>query len=259
MSERGYFDKRYAIPGFTFIVIILMYNFHPIYLILKYAEVKDISALLLGIFTVFISNAIGFLISQQWWSDFQREGAHFRWRHDKRPVNAVETMRRKYSIPELKCANKSQYEAYTLGIYGYIVQFEAAKEEYKDVFNYAIRRWDLFHLLSSTIYSINYAFYVFVVIRVIFILSYVICSLLISNNVNLFIINVSNINFELGSFIFLFELFSWIVIILISRRLKNRLNESRMWVLTQYDTVSRGLINQSRITDYRIHRLFNSN
>lgn len=68
MSERTYFSFRYAIPGYTFLAIILLINIE--YFIEHMKQLSDsitLFGIILGFFTLLSGSAIGFIISQIWY------------------------------------------------------------------------------------------------------------------------------------------------------------------------------------------------
>jgi hypothetical protein len=64
MSEREYFSLRYAVPGFTFILIILGLNYSPLLSILRASGTTEVFGVFLSLLSLFAGSAIGFLVAQ---------------------------------------------------------------------------------------------------------------------------------------------------------------------------------------------------
>ena len=67
MSERTYFSYRYALPGFTFLIMVIFINLE--YFILEFKSIPELNeffGIILGILTLLSGFALGFLISQIW-------------------------------------------------------------------------------------------------------------------------------------------------------------------------------------------------
>jgi len=144
MSERGYFSFRYTIPGFTLILIVVAINHFPL------LDSISTSGAFFGIFFSIISlltgSALGFLIAQIWWFRFSREG--------KKKLNV-------YGVTELKNAENTLIEKLEkLGLKKEIKNQKdmlSAISDYmlstsckKEMLDYIRRRWDMYHVLSST-------------------------------------------------------------------------------------------------------------
>ena len=67
MSERSFFDWRTALPGYTFILIILGLNYSPLFEIFKSQGIQSTFGAILAFLTLVSGSAIGFLVSQVWW------------------------------------------------------------------------------------------------------------------------------------------------------------------------------------------------
>lgn len=69
MSGRDYFDLRYAIPGFTFILLIVAINYGPLSTkLLPPDNNNTYFTIFFGIVSLLSGSAIGFLISQGWFT-----------------------------------------------------------------------------------------------------------------------------------------------------------------------------------------------
>jgi hypothetical protein len=149
MPEREYFSFRYAIPGYIFILLVVAINHVPLLRFLEITEAGEVFAALLGFLSLFAGSALGFLISQIWYWWFGRKRA-------KKPGV--------YGIDELEQVDKALIKKLQklglrkdaednkramLAIADYIVY---RKEEL--LLGYARRRWDMYHVLSSTIHTL---------------------------------------------------------------------------------------------------------
>lgn len=68
MSERTYFSFRYALPGYTFLLIMLAINIEFIILqIDRYSGGATLLGIIIGFLSLLGGNAIGFIISQPWY------------------------------------------------------------------------------------------------------------------------------------------------------------------------------------------------
>lgn len=143
MSERSYFDLRYTISGFVFIILILGLNYFPLFVLLKSTEMTEIVGAFLAFFTLFSGSAIGFLISQVWWCIWEKRGGLL---GDKYHRKSFETFEKKYDIgfPSEE-AMKNEFHT-AIDYATHLVD--------KKILTVAKRRWDLFHILSATFYSL---------------------------------------------------------------------------------------------------------
>lgn len=69
MSERMFFDKRLTVPGFTFILIVLIVNLSLLYNLFLTENVPEFAVKVIGILlgNILSAPAIGFLVSQLWY------------------------------------------------------------------------------------------------------------------------------------------------------------------------------------------------
>ncbi len=244
MSVRGYFDRRDAIPGFTFILVILLLNFHPIYLFLK-SEANFPFGALLGFFTLFSGSAIGFIVSQFWWWCFQANNAQYQFK--KCDYSPVQKLINKYGLKDDGTKKTIQN---ILSVYGYVTHYEGSRKKgaYAKIFDYTTRRWDLYHLLSSTVVSIIMAFIVTFIVRLVYVLAWLKCF-----ELSFYKIHIENYLF--GSTI---EFFSLIFIICFLFLLIYGTLFSMKWVLGQYNRVSYALIQNSKLTPENVRDVFPS-
>ena len=149
MSERGYFSFRYAIPGYTFILLVIAINHVPLLKILETANAGEAFGAFLAFLSLFAGSAIGFLISQFWW-----------WWSKRKPLLGTN---------ELKSVAREIFKKYFLtteefkdnidrigAIFEYIMRVDEKEsvEEKKRFLELATRRWDMYHTLSSTFHTL---------------------------------------------------------------------------------------------------------
>lgn len=149
MSERGYFAFRYAIPGYTFMLIVIAFNHIPLLNFLGTTEVGQVFGAIVGLLSLLAGSALGFLISQIW----------FWWFLRKRSQGPGV-----YGIKELKQADKTFMEK--LRKLGLLKEVESNKEVLLAISDYIFhresevflgiiyRRWDFYHVLSSTLITL---------------------------------------------------------------------------------------------------------
>jgi len=144
MPERSFFDLRYAIPGYTFIIWILGINHVPLLTSKVFGSEPAF-----GVFLAFLAflggSSTGFLVSQWWWWSFQRNVKEY-----DDFEESIEALRKKYGLikPQDKEGKKK-----ALTIHDYLVH----SEENEKVHEYNARRWDMYHLFSSERVSLRLA------------------------------------------------------------------------------------------------------
>jgi hypothetical protein len=76
MADRDYFDLRYAIPGFTFLLFVILINYSPIIALLSGSDNPYITlaTAFLTFVTLLSGSAIGFIISQIWFLGHNKQG-----------------------------------------------------------------------------------------------------------------------------------------------------------------------------------------
>lgn len=143
MPERSFFDLRYAVPGYTLILLIIGINYVPLFEITRRFPIQSET---LGAFLGFLSllggSALGFLISQVWWWSFQRNLKEY-----GMCEKLIETLIDKY---KLNIPQKAEEKRGIITICDYVIH--SNKEE--KIFRYVERRWDMYHLLSSEWYTL---------------------------------------------------------------------------------------------------------
>lgn len=154
MSERQYFALRYAIPGYAFILVIIAINYVPLLKILGKEGVSDVFGAFLGFLTLFSGSAIGFLISQGWWWWWQR---HYGILGVKAYEESIKEFCRKYELDKPECDKNAKREFVSAVDYvSHItaVDYVNHSKVHKKLLTLAERRWDMYHLLSSTFHAL---------------------------------------------------------------------------------------------------------
>lgn len=161
MSERTFFSLRYAVPGYSFILVIAAINHQPLLkLIPTIGE-------LFSIFLALLSGpALGFLISQIWFYLFKRDGGIFGIKELK---PAWETLTKKCNVRLPDKANSYYHERVErLGTMLDFIFIEAANKPNEKIYEYAQRRWDMYHLIISTRNTLVLASATGIILRVYF-------------------------------------------------------------------------------------------
>jgi|GEM_PF-6535676 len=143
MPERHFFALRNTIPGFTFILLIIGINHRPLYRILIMHPGIEFGVFL-GFLTLLSGGAIGFLISQVWWFRFQLGVGILRLEEFK---GSEKAMLEVYKLKKPQCDKAAQRRYLT--VMDYVVHACVDKK----VLELAERRWDIYHVLASTICS----------------------------------------------------------------------------------------------------------
>ncbi len=144
MAERQYFALRYAIPGYAFILILIGFNYVPLFNIMATA-VSDIFGAFLAFLSLFSGAAIGFLISQLWWWRWQKKfGILGCTGYDE----SITAFCKKYGL--IKPENDEKKKRVFLTAVDYVSHSKVDK----DTLILAERRWDMYHILSSSIYAL---------------------------------------------------------------------------------------------------------
>ena len=145
MSERTFFTLRYALPGYTFILLSILVAFPKLIEILLQAsndypllDLTIISAFL-AFFTLLSGSALGFLVSQVWYFFY-----HWRMKGRYRCLPRVMGfIIKKYHLDATR--DKLDHRILFLD---YIHRLSD-----KETLNYVQRRFDLMHLCGSTLVS----------------------------------------------------------------------------------------------------------
>lgn len=148
MSERGYFSLRYAIPGYTFILLVIAINHVPLIKILEMTKGSEILAAFLAFLSLFAGSALGWLVCQFYWWWFQR---HYGILGIKEFQKTLNTLVKKYRL-----GKPDQWDKDTkwkvLAVFDYLSH--SVQEEEENLFEFQTRRWDMYHLLSSTYHTL---------------------------------------------------------------------------------------------------------
>lgn len=151
MPEREYFSFRYAIPGYTFILLVIAINYVPLLTILEKTQAESAFGAFLAFLSLFTGSAIGFLISQFWW-----------WKFGVQPLlgkKQLEPAAREIYKKYFK-KDRERAEEITKGIrdnikaIGYVFEYIIRRDEDDKFFDVASRRWDMYHVFSSTILAL---------------------------------------------------------------------------------------------------------
>lgn len=152
MPEREYFSFRYTIPGYTFILLVVAINLFPLLKILETTRAGEVFGAFLAFLSLFTGSAIGFLISQFWW-----------WKYGDRPFLgnvAFEPAAREIYKRYLKKDKENSEEPTTQEIQGnikrigYVFEYIIRIDKESKFFDTAGRRWDMYHVFSSTMLAL---------------------------------------------------------------------------------------------------------
>lgn len=217
MPERGYFSQRNLIPGSVFLIVVMAFNYSLIldWLSLNYSALLGVAAALIG------SPTIGFLISQIWWYDFQKEIKLYDW-------NPITQLRKTYKLPE----SLGKREA--LIVYDYILHKGVhSNEKTKGLSTYAFRRYDNYVLLSITQLSLILGASLGIAIRILREIYPIPDNI---NNPNLGILDLLS-NFFRGS-----EFFVWIFLIATIAILISAIRKGLDWVKFDYEEMHTAIV-----------------
>jgi len=139
-SARGFFSLRYVIPGYTFILIIIGLNIFPLVSFAQGTETPEAFVAILAFVTLLTGGAIGFLVSQFWWFCFNRKGA----------ISGIKQFEGEFKIVEDKAKNLPSDDKNKKETVEAILDFTMFLEEDKELLRLVWRRWDIYHILSST-------------------------------------------------------------------------------------------------------------
>jgi len=73
MSERGYFEQRWAFPGYAFLLVLALVNYNPVYQAALRVPDLGIFAALIGFLTL-SGPPLGYIVSQPFWLWLNRNG-----------------------------------------------------------------------------------------------------------------------------------------------------------------------------------------
>ncbi len=242
MPDRGYFETRKAIPGYTFILLVLIINYQPLaYVLMGSSEFSSVFGALLAFAALLGGSAIGDLVSQVWWWWFQkRDGQYYNMvkrkvKGKKKRSEAIEALFERYRLTQRE--NDIQK---VLAVLGYVLHNEMSRGEVKEVLRYTTRRWDLFHLHSSIMFILVLGSGFGALIRIL-------------SAVLIF-------KWWFGTDIqmaYLYpEIAVWAIVGAIAIVFFYLLWKGRKWIYFQYDAVSAAIIRNSRIDELALRAIF---
>jgi len=143
MSERSFFSVRYAILGFTFILVVFLFAYPRLFSILL--RIKNVMpneyATLIAAFLVFLTllggSALGFLVSQSWYAFFN----HVLYGRCGRYPRIIEHLNEIYGLTD-------KDKSLQLMFLDYIHRLSNDKLQI-----FTQRRWDLMQLIGSTLFA----------------------------------------------------------------------------------------------------------
>lgn len=211
MSGREYFSLRYAVPGFTFILIIVGLNYSPLLSILRELGTTEVLGVFLSFLSLFAGSAIGFLVAQIWYS-------YFHWRR----IYCSNIFKRLENIAKEKLGFKSEVvgkkrDVTLSAVLDYMLLSRIDEKYWK----YCQRRWDIFHILSCTLVSLILGVCLGFIVRITFF-----CSLAEDGLRNIVVyktyrplleqFSTLSVEAKIDSLLFIFVLISVIALVLIT-------------------------------------------
>lgn len=168
MPEREFFSYRFAVPGYTFILIIIAVNYIPMLKILEVTKAGEVFGAFLAFLSLFSASALGFLISQIWWVRFDGKGRAF---GIKKCKLAEKAFVKKLDERKLKtCQNMSEVDRKkVLELMSDYILLHSKKHEEKTfskLWRYSERKWDMYHVLSSTFIALQIAYALGIALRI---------------------------------------------------------------------------------------------
>jgi len=157
MSERAYFGLRYALPGYTFILmafLIIWPNLQTLFLQDVIRFDTSLFSAFLAFFTLLEGSAIGFLVSQLWYWFYDfilRENS-------LKPARRFLQQQNTYGLTQEDTPEGIHKQTVFLD---YIVQLAE-----KQLLAYTERRWDLLNTLGSTLVAVLLGSFIGFLIRV---------------------------------------------------------------------------------------------
>ena len=169
MAVREYFSFRYAIPGYTFILLVVLVNYVPLLKVLR-EPVSDIFGALLAFVSLFTGSAIGFLVSQIWYLWYQKRGSwygHVNYEVRKLLDSHRFQAKSENKVKEYKITTECKKKRIEPLLTYMRFQYEE-KTKYGKFTRYFQKRMDLYHILSSTIATLILAWISGIVFRLVF-------------------------------------------------------------------------------------------
>lgn len=149
MAARGYFNLRNTIPGYSFILILIAFNYVPLMEILQNPGFPDFFGAFLAFFYSLSGGAIGFLISQGWWWYWQKNAGIL---GDREFFSTVNAFSERYGL-DVPAKNDVRARRLFISAMDYADHTKLSKD-HKELLTLAERRWDMFHTLSSTLLAL---------------------------------------------------------------------------------------------------------
>jgi len=204
MSSREYFSLRYAAPGFSLILVIIGLNFYPIFEILKESVTNNVFGIVLSFLSLFAGSAIGFIVAQIWFAyfTFRKLDAKRIFKHSEKDMENHFGW-----APGDEVEDK---DSTLSAVLDYMLLFEKDKNKW----GYCQRKWDIYHIMSTTLVSLIFGVGVGLILRTIL-------SLYFFGGISLSWFPKSSIPIQTDFLFFVFTLinvFSFTVIIYFVRR-----------------------------------------
>jgi hypothetical protein len=155
-SDRGYFTLRYILPGYTFLLLIISINFLPLLTFINKISSPEIFGIIIAVVTLFTGSPLGFIVSQVWWLRFHQKGGILGLKEFHEEKEIIE----KQFQGILKVNNNME-------VIEAILDLSIFLEEDKKLLDLIQRRWDMYHNLSSTYYTMGIGYLFGVIFRVI--------------------------------------------------------------------------------------------
>lgn len=162
MSQREFFSYRFAVPGYTFVLFVIGMNYVPLLEVVKATGLDSAFGAFLAFLSLFTGSALGFLISQVWWWQFNRQGRVF---GIKQLETAEKALAKKYG-PEMEGLTDIEKRKRLGLVLDYIIL--QADENGDKLWKYSERRWDMYHVLSSVYTALIIAYVTGACVRVYF-------------------------------------------------------------------------------------------
>ena len=139
MPERSLFDLRYAAPGYTFILIILLINLRSI---TKTSMAPEIIATLIA-FLALSGGAVGVIISQIWYAIYNKcsLGTYKTFLDSAKLIEQEWNRHRGRPVDPYKCKMDREWVV--------TIRDRLTHHPKEPIIDYITRRWDLYHLLRS--------------------------------------------------------------------------------------------------------------
>jgi hypothetical protein len=189
MPGRQYFDLRSAIPGFVFILLLIIINFVPLMTFIEDNAFSSTVTVFLTILSLFSGSAIGFLISQGHWYNWQKNFGIITL-EEYRP-SIIEFLKKfglkKQDIDEHLKKIKDQKDEDWLRQLQSAVDYMSHYNADEKILKLSQRRWDMFHTLSVTKIALKWGLIIGIGTRIILFLFNEISLLLYDFSLDVFI------------------------------------------------------------------------